>query len=111
MALPPTIIYRFISESPEETYLLFRKAGLLNKKTSKTDFVSLLTSEITKYKKSKKETTGLNLEDTIARAVYKFLNKTGQELDNIQEGNISFFTKIKVNYRLFMSRLKFLIGL
>ena len=86
MALPPTHIYKYIKEDPEDTFTALKKAGLLQKQSTKDkeSIVSELAAKKLSYLNSRSENTGPNLQDIAAAALYKHLNQFGKHMADIE---------------------------
>lgn len=104
MALPPTYIYRFISDDPETTYNSLRKYGLV--KDCKDMFIESLRSAKTAYNK-KTRMPGPNLTDTYARVMQGYLTEFGSKLAHTDEFSLGRFQKLRLRINLFFRGIYF----
>jgi hypothetical protein len=71
MALPPTLIYEYLGDSPQETYENLKKAGLLSIRGRwfKEKVLALINETINAYRAQDKGITGPNEDDHIVAAL------------------------------------------
>jgi len=79
MALPPTQIYQYIGDTPEETAKSLKNAGLLKGSAVKNDqLVGDIKKAVDLYHKRNSDMPGANEDDVTADAVSKHLSILGK---------------------------------
>jgi len=111
MALPPTMIYHYVEDEPEETYDRLQRAGLLKRsaRKDKAGFIQDLANAEKEYFAKmalvKNGGPGENLTDTLAGRLRSYLNKTGLKLIDMQSFGPGKGRRFFLHIRVFFCRL------
>jgi len=106
MALPPTIIYRFLDDDPEVLWTNLRKAGLLKFRVNKAEFTKKIETAKKVHYANKSDMPGPNLDDIIAEKLNTFLNLTGKTALSLDERNYTGIKKLSFEFILFLHRIR-----